>query len=99
MDVGMQQLTGFVINRALKRVFLLHKTELLQLVQNKNKVTLVVHQLKMTSLSEARRLLHIRLTVTEGLNSKALFPPEKCLFWEHQEWPGCRLNIAVKICC
>ncbi len=57
MDVGMQRSTGFVINRALKRVFLLHKTELLQLVQNKNKVTLAVHQLKMTSLSEARRLL------------------------------------------
>ncbi len=66
----MQRLTGFAINRALKhhgylivkgpqnRVFLLHGTELLQLAQNENKVTLVVHQLKITCLSETRRLLH-----------------------------------------
>ncbi len=40
------------------RVFLLHETELLQLAQNENKVTLVVHQLKLTCLSETRRLLH-----------------------------------------
>ncbi len=72
----MQRLTGFTINRTLKscrklivraplhRVFLLHGTELLQLVQNENKVTLAVHQLKMPILSETRRLLHTR-TVSE----------------------------------
>ncbi len=50
-QVGMQRLTGFTINRALKhhsylivkvplnRVFLLHEMELLQLGQNKNKKT------------------------------------------------------------
>ncbi len=40
------------------RVFLLHGMELLQLVQNENKVTLAVHQLKMTCLSETQRILH-----------------------------------------
>ncbi len=66
--VGMQRLTGFTISRALKRhgylivkdtlhrVFLLHGTELLQLAQNENKVTLVVVQ--MSCLSETQRLLH-----------------------------------------
>ncbi len=85
-------------------MFLLHETELLQLVQNINKVTLAVHHLKMTCLWEARRLLHndIRLNVTKGLNSEALFPPREMPvhivgpFWEHQEWPGCHLNIVVK---
>ncbi len=38
--------TSQLINRkGSARVFLLHRTELLQLVQNKNKVTLAVHQL------------------------------------------------------
>ncbi len=58
-------------------MFLLHETELLQLAQNENKVTLAVHQLKTTCLSEAWRL-HIRLTVTGVLNSHGLFPLEKC---------------------
>ncbi len=39
-------------------MFLLHGTELLQLAQNENKVTLAVHQLKMPCLSETRRLQH-----------------------------------------
>ncbi len=59
-------------------MFLLHETELLQLVQNVNNVTLAVHHLKMPCLSETR-------SVTKGLNSEALFPPEKCLstLWDH----------------
>ncbi len=60
-------------------MFLLLGMELLQLKQNENKVTLVVHQLKMTCLSETKGYYcttYTRLTITEEPNSDPLFQPE-----------------------
>ncbi len=74
-----------IVKVLLNLVFLLRETELLQLAQNETKVTLAVHQLKTTCLSEAWRLLHIRLTVTGVLNSDGLFPLKKSLsiVWDY----------------
>ncbi len=72
----MQRLTGFTINRTLKRVSVARNGTVAACAKQKNKVTLAVHQLKMACLLGTRRLLYIRLTMTEEPNSDHLFPPQ-----------------------